>query len=231
VRLLEFLSAHYDTLAAVFSGLALLIPRVRLLLRKLLGYLTQAEKRAAEKRAAEEVRQTMLKMLESIESRLAENGGRLEVIEKEMKFNGGRTIKDMLVLFFNYRRHDYWRIGRPAMELDGKAQVTLVSEAACKLFGVVNPDDLKRRSWLRFVESSSVDPFVAAYQDTVKFRSEFTWLFSIHSPSGQYRGEWEMRASPITAEGAETSIYSAFLSPHPECSVAREFAKSIDWTS
>lgn len=228
---LDFIEGHSVLVSIAGTVVPFLFPKFRGFAKFIFGKLTQADKRAAERKAAAESRDAMLKKLVEIQAALALNGGRLELIEKEMRFNGGKTIKDMLVLIFNYRRHDYWRIGRPAMELDGNAQVMLVSGAACKLFGVVNPDELKRRSWLRFVESSIVDSFLAAYQDTVKYRSEFTWTFGVHALSGEYRGQWEMRASPITAEGAETSIYSAFLSPSPECNVARDFVKAIDWTS
>lgn len=166
----------------------------------------------------------ILEGFESIKELLAANGERLSTIETEMKFNGGKTIKDMLFLLFNYRRHDYWRIPHPVMEIDGEARVTLVSEVTCRLFGVVNPDDLKSRSWLTYVADTNVEKLLRSYLEAVSFQSEFNWPIHLRSATGVVRGEWELRASPISQPTAVNKIYSAALVPMDDAAkrVARE---------
>ncbi len=216
----------------VASGLiaplvSLAFPQVRRALRRALRILTRAEAREKEREETLTARKAIMDKLGSIEASTATTGSRLEIVEKEMKFNDGRTIKDMLFLIFSYRRHDFWRLGRPAMEMDGDGQVTLVSEAMCLLFGVVTPDDLKRRSWLRYVDSDEVDGILRACLETVLRQSEFSYTMELRSHHGESRGQWELRGSPITPESAKTKIYSCFIDP--ACDRARAFAASMKW--
>jgi hypothetical protein len=74
-----------------------------------------------------------------------------------------------------------------------------------------------------------VDDLLHAYRDTVAYQSEFIWRMKIRTLAGEERGDWEFRASPITAEHASTKIYSGYLSP--ACDRAREVAKGIHWTT
>ena len=204
MSLLKLLNDHLAIITGILTSLMLLVPQARRwVMRIYQGFRNHF--------GSSKKQDLVLEKLTGIEASIATSGERLAVIESEMRFNGGQTIKDMLFLLFNYRRHDYWRLGIPAMEMDGIGQVTLVSEAACRLFGVVNPDDLKRRSWLRYIEG--VDDFLHAFTESVNYQSEFSAILRIRTPDGTSRGDWEMRAAPISQEGSATKIYSAHLSP------------------
>jgi PAS domain-containing protein len=213
MKLLPTVTENILAFTALISALLVFIPAVRRAIMGVFLWLRSFGK-------THHNQELILSKLVSIETTLSAHEAifittstRLETIEKEMKFNGGKTIKDMLFLMFNYRRHDYWRIGHPVMEIDGDARVTLVSEATCRLFGVVNPDDLKKRSWLSFVEHGSVDDLLRSFMEAVRFQSEFNYRLFIRTAAGESRGEWELRASPISEVNAATKIYSSSLIP------------------
>lgn len=217
-----FIETH-PVLISLFAGACpLLIPQVRRIFVRFWRWLR-----------GDHQKQAVIDKLDYVVQALDRNGIRLEGIEKEIKFNGGKSIKDMLFLLFRYREHDFWRIGIPAFELDGDAQMILVSEAACRLFGVSSQEELKRRSWLRFIGhvgadgTGSVDDFLSAYHNTVQFQSEFLISLRITTAAGKSCGEWELRGSPISQENATTKIYSCHLSPASD--LARDAARVIQY--
>jgi PAS domain-containing protein len=209
---LDLANEHITVLLAIATGLTLLIPKVR----ELIGILAR--------RGRQWVGGNKLDILLETSARVE---SRLIAIEKELNFNGGRSSKDMLFLLAKYREHDFWRIGRPAIEMDETAQVNLVSEAACRLFCVNNPQDLYRRSWLRFIASDQVDEFLRAYEQTANYASHFVYRLHIHCQEGHDRGEWELRASPISPEDSSRKLYSGYLSP--VCEKAKSVAREVHW--
>lgn len=211
-ELLDFVEKHPASVGALIAVVPL-FPKGRRLISRAWGWLR-----------GEPSRKQLMDKLDAVL-------GQLTNIEKQVNYNGGKSVKDMLFLLFRYREHDFWRIGIPAFEMDENGQMVLVSEAACKLFGVSSPDSLKRRSWLRFVShigtegNGVVDDLLAAYADTVKFNSEFLIQFHITQHNGCSRGHWEMRGSPISHENASAKVYSCHLSPVDD--VARAASKEV----
>lgn len=228
MNILDTLNARLAILAGIVTSLLVLLPQVRAVIAKgwsFIGRIFGGSKMDLILAATVHTRETM----ESIQAVGMQNGERLAKIEKELQFNGGRSAKDMLYLLARFREHDFWRIGRPAIEMDGLAQICLVSEAACRLFCVNNPQELYRRSWLRFIDSTQVEDFLSAFKETVGFSSEFVFTVRVHCNSGRDRGLWQIRASPITPEDSERKLYSGCLSP--ACDVAKEVAKEIHWSN
>lgn len=224
--ILTLVQQRLGTVSAIVGTLLILVPNVRKGLKDAFLWLRSFGKTHQNQALMIEQNQQLLAGMAAIKGTLdahegifAENSTRLATIEKEMKFNGGRTIKDMLFLNFNYRRYDFRRLSYPALELDGDAQVMLVSDMTCRLFGVTNPEDIKRRSWLSFIDKVPVDDFLSAYQQAVRFQSEFNWVLSIRTGAGEMRGQWELRASPISETNAVNKIYSSVLTPVDELAV------------
>lgn len=217
--LLDLAAEHINVLLAIVTGLSLLIPKVR----ELLGIIARRGRQWVGGNKLD----TLLELGERMEERGSRMEDRLKKIDKELQYNGGRSTKDMLFLLAKYREHDFWRIGRPAIEMDEKAQVNLVSEAACRLFSVNNPQELYRRSWLRFIAPGQVDEFLHAYTETSNYASHFVYRLHVHCQEGNDRGQWELRASPITPEDSSRKLYSGYLSP--VCEKAKAVAKEVHW--
>ena len=171
----------------------------------------------------------ILEKVERIEDRQIEIASRLERVEKENQFNGGSSNKDMLTKQEAYRRHDFWTSGRPQMEMDGDAQVSLTSEALCRLFGVSTPDDVMRRSWLRFVDAAEVGDLLKVFKGAVETDSMFRYAANIYNSSGDCQGFWEIQAQQIMPSVHGKKLYYGTMAPLD--AKAKEMAGRSKFTS
>jgi PAS domain-containing protein len=157
-------------------------------------------------------------------------------VKAEVMYNGGGSMKDIVAGLRsaqqrqeNYRRQDFWSQGRPALELDGDGHVNLSSEAMLRLFHVSSPEDLHRRSWLRFLDSEEVDEFLSAFISTARADSMFRFEIGIRGSQGEDRGRWVFRAVPIKPDIGGTKLYSGHWAPIDE--QARQIAARNGWGS
>lgn len=151
----------------------------------------------------------------------------VSTVKREVQVNGGGSMKDSLARLElgqarseNFRQHDFWTQGRPAMELDGHGQVNLVSEAMVRLFHVSTPEDLYRRSWLRFLDGEDVTDFIESFVRTAKSDSRFRFAIRIRGNANEDRGEWEFRAQPIKPDIGGEKLYSGHWVPIDETAKA-----------
>lgn len=139
-------------------------------------------------------------------------------IEKELRLNGGSSLRDVVMIQVNRQKAQFWRSLRPSVEMTKDVQVELVSESACHLFGVADPQQLLSRNWLNFV-AGRVDEFLLAFENATKFGSGVNFYLPLRSDDGGDRGTWELRLSPITPQNAPRPLYSGYF--RPVCEVAK----------
>lgn len=188
---IKTLQEHLAVFAGISGSLTLLFPKVRKFLwafGKALWFMAKAPF--------------------FISDQLEHIGDRLKRIEEENEYNGGSRVKDMLSLLVNARRHDLRTAPRPILELDGNGLVTFANEAACRLFRVYNPDDLARRSWLRWLDSEEVGDFIQSFREAAGTSSLFRFSIRIVA-NGIDRGLWEFRAFPIDSGKGTARVYSS----------------------
>lgn len=195
---IEDIDHHVKLLGSIIAGLLLLIPRVRDLAAIPLRWI--GRRMGAGK-------------LDEILEISKSNADKIALIESQMLFNGGNSLRDMLVVVVNRQQQQFWRSLRPSVEIDGDAMVTLVSESACQLFGVLDPQALRMRNWLRFVDGGRVDDFLHAYVETVSRGSSFSFEFELKRESGDPIGRWELRLNPVTLPGMSRQVYSGYFRP------------------
>jgi len=191
---LESLNHKFAILTGLAVSISLLVPKVR---QGIIGFYRGA------------------RMFFTAPAILDEMARDLKYVKGQVSLNGGSSLKDATVrleMAFarqdSFRRHDFWTKGRPAMEMDGKGHVTLVSEALCQLLQVSAPEELYRRSWLRFMHSSQVDGFLEAFVETASNNSAFRYEATLHDSARRDIGQWEFRANPIEPEVAGAQLYS-----------------------
>lgn len=157
-------------------------------------------------------------------------------VQHQVKTNNGSSLKDAVVrvetqmhnvvesfsVLDQYRQNAFWREPRPCIELDRSGQAILVSEATCRLFAIVNPDDALRYSWLQFLEGRHVEELKRCYKETAVTGSLFRFTIQIFDEDRRDRGHWEFKATPIGPE-----LYSGFFSPVDE--IAKEIANRCGW--
>lgn len=157
-------------------------------------------------------------------------------VQHQVKTNNGSSLKDAVVRVENqmhnvmasfsvleqYRQNAFWREPRPCIEMDRNGQTILVSEAACRLFGIVNPEAALRQSWFQFLDGHHVEELKRSYRETAASGSLFRFSTRIFDENRNDRGEWELKATPIGPE-----LYSGFFTPTD--AVAKEIAGRNNW--
>lgn len=138
---------------------------------------------------------------------------KVEFIERELQYNGGSTLRDMVGSLAMRQRMQFWKSRSPSIELDRDACVKGVSETACRLFAVADPAELYVRNWLGFVEAGRVDDFLHSFAESVRFRSQMKFDFAMRDANRKPLGVWELHLSPVTPEGASHPVYSGYFRP------------------
>lgn len=160
-------------------------------------------------------------------------------IEYQVKTNDGGSLKDVVVRveqgqknlarglaqLESYRMHDFWTRAAAGIEIRSDGHVELASEAACKLFGVSDPDELLNLSWLQFLDPHRVNTFIRAFRETAGSGSIFRFAIRISDKSHLERGEWEFKATPVGT--SEPRLYSGLFVPYD--ATAKEFAGRNGW--
>lgn len=150
---------------------------------------------------------------------------KVDAIKHQVEVNGGGSLKDSMLRLESYRRIDFWKMQRPALELNGQGHVLLASEAACRLFHVSDPKELYRISWKRFLDGNEVMEFMKSFRETAAEGSLFRFAIGITDSNGAPRGKWEFKARPVDITGA--GLYSGFFTAVDE--VAKELAGRCGW--
>jgi len=222
VKWLTELNDHLTVITGIIAALTLLIPQVRMWAikgPKSIWFLIRAPF-------------IILEKVTAIEKTSASNADRLTKMEYELRTNGGASTKDVLLRLAAYRDHDFWRTPRPSLEMDSTAGVHLVSQAFCELVRVSSPNDLYRRSWLRFIKCESIDDLLAAFAATAESNSSFRYEVRIITSGGLAghgvnRGKWELRLEPITPGRDGKPFYCGYFSPID--AEAKEVATRNHW--
>jgi hypothetical protein len=152
----------------------------------------------------------------------------VKLIKQEVQFSNDTSTKQEVALLKKRSYLEFWRQNKPAIEMDGDAQVQHVSENLCFLMGVRNPADLHLRNWLRCVEAGRVDEFLSAFAQTVKFKSDFDFAFHIQTKDGHAQGEWKLMMADVTPPGYSKTLYSGFFKPMDDR--AKEIAAEMHWS-
>lgn len=160
---------------------------------------------------------------------LQEVASDVKAIKEEVRFGNDTSTKQEVALLKKRQFLEFWRATKPSIEMDGDAQVLHVSETLCRLMGVYTPSDLHLRNWLRCVEAGRVDEFLQAFRETVKFKSDFDFEFTIQTKGGEPRGKWKLIMADVTPPGYSKLIYSGCF--HPLDNLAKDVAKGLHWLS
>ena len=136
-------------------------------------------------------------------------------VKNEVMLNGGKSMKDVVNRLEAaakkqdaFRRHEFWARLEPSMELNGDGHAVLVSRQLCRLLGVVDPEDLYRRNWIRFIKGDDAKEFMQTFVETAKHESSFRFCTRLLNSHREDLGQWEYRADPISHSTSGSCLYS-----------------------
>lgn len=211
--MIKELHEHLGLLAGIFASLTLMIPKIRKILSAVISGLWIM------------IRAPWL---------LIEIQKDVRFVKSQVVQNGGSSLKDATARLEyavrrqeSFRRHEFWTKGRPAMEMDSEGFVLIVSEATCHLFGVSDPQNLYRRSWVQHIDQERMSDFLDSLIDAAKSESGFRMSIDLYSRDRTLLGLWEFRACPINGEVATQKCFSGHWSPVSD--VAIEIAQRHHW--
>lgn len=202
--LIDYVESHPTTYGAAAALVSLLFPQIRQALKQAFAWMFSNRRL------------------------LREVATDVKAIKQEVQFSNDTSTKQEVALLKKRQFLDFWRAARPSIEMDGDAQVLHVSETLCRLMGVYTPADLHLRNWLRCVEAGRVDEFLSSFIETVKFKSDFDFVFSIQTKNGENQGSWKLIMADVTPAGYSSTIYSGFFKPLDER--AKEIAANLHWS-
>lgn len=203
--LIDYIEAHPTTYGIIAALLSLAFPQIRRALGRFFMWASSGRKL------------------------LQEVATDVKAIKEEVRFGNDTSTKQEVALLKKRQYREFWTATKPSIEMDGDAQVLHVSETLCRLMGVWTPADLHLRNWLRCVEAGRVDEFLTAFVETVRFKSDFDFVFAIQTKAGTPQGMWKLIMADVTPPGYSKTIYSGFFKPLDDR--AKEVAKELHWLS
>lgn len=150
---------------------------------------------------------------------------RLQSVEKEIKPNGGGSMKDALRVVKAEIEATFWLNPRPSFRTTSHGINIMVNESYCSLCGV-SSESLLKLGWRNFAEDEEqVDDFMRRWLESAKELSQFSGKLKIKNIKNESRGEWLVRLRPLgPIDNSDGYLWHGSL--HPFDYVAIEYAKS-----
>lgn len=127
--------------------------------------------------------------------------GKVEEVQRDLVFNGGSTIRDMMALVESDRQESFWLQRCPAFECLPDGSNILVSEPYLVLTAVRVDDELGQMDWGQFIFAEDLPGYLSAWREAAALGSVFRARARWTSKLRENRGMWEVLATPIKASG------------------------------
>lgn len=187
-----------------------------------------------DRQRAEKDRMNMLGKLDDLLEKSKAMSGEIDLVKREVQYNGGSSMKDMMVLVELSRHDDFRRQRIPAFECTRECRNVIVSDPFMDLVGAVQEEELEGLNWLGFVNLEDRELLLTSLMATVSQGGSFRGRSRWNHREGDDLGVWEMVAHPVRRKAmpgdprAATIIrYRGILQPvDPK---ARELSESFQW--
>lgn len=166
-------------------------------------------------------------ILEKIQEKLDKCAKRQEELAKELKTNGGSSIKDEVRLLVTERLMELQEAPYPAFRTTSgglnifvnRAYETLVDAEAAQIHG---------QGWRQFIhDPSQGDDYFNRWVEVSESNSHFAGLLKFKDLHGNYRGEWLVRIAPLGSFREHDKIWGGRFYPHDD--VAIHVADAYGW--
>lgn len=133
---------------------------------------------------SKEHRDKLAKVINHIEDIAVE----LSNVSKELKPNGGGSIKDQIKQIANdvkiiriERDATFYLAKDPMFKTDGKGYYTSVNTSLCNLIGV-NEQELLGLGWLNYISSEDKDRIIDEWENIIESGKELTTFYTLKNP-------------------------------------------------
>lgn len=131
-------------------------------------------------------------------------------MHREFSFNGGASIKDILVLLNADFRDRKREVPYPMFICDHRGQNQVVSQAYLNLHGLEHDTALLHLDWLQFIDSRDVPLYSQQFLEAAERRSSFGGRFRFADPT---KGTWYVTARPLIVNPELKLLYLGVMRP------------------
>jgi len=166
-------------------------------------------------------------MLCEVKSLVFDIDGRLERVEKEIKPNGGGSMKDALRIVRAEIEASFWLNPYPSFRMTTKMGNNLVNEAYCHLCNA-SSESLLKLGWRSFIEDQDqLDLFIGRWVACANTHSQYSGNLKFINTDNESIGTWTVKLRPLGAI-PEADDYLWHGTMIPLDSVAIEVAKKLN---
>lgn len=150
-----------------------------------------------------------------------------DIFERELRTNGGSSIKDEVRLLITERLMELQEAPHPAFRCTTDGNNIFVNRAYETL---VDADykELLNLSWRQFISDDiEGDSYFERWLQSANSSSHFGGTLSYKDSHGNYRGRWFVRIVPLGTYGEHDQIWGGKFFPYDD--KAREISKMYGW--
>lgn len=208
IELIHKYSQYFTAIIAAIGGVFLLFSKGKKIIIK----------KYKERKEYLQKRNSVPIILENIHNKLEVVDKRLIEVEKEVKPNGGGSMKDVLKIVQAEIEAAFWLNPSPSFRTTSSGVNILVNEAYCHLCGV-SSEDLLKLGWKNYVyndDDDSLDYYMEQWRESAKAFSQFSGKLHFKNYKDEPRGEWTAKIRPLGStrvDGKEEFLWHGILYP------------------
>lgn len=122
---------------------------------------------------------------------------RIEYIDKELRFNGGGSLKDQVVKITHLMENDFILKAQPVFMCLEDGSNSQVSHAYCKLVGVDSISELQDLNWRMFIHPDDIDEYDRLWTKALHEKQGVVTIIGVRDQLQNERGRWRVRITPI----------------------------------
>lgn len=168
--------------------------------------------------------------LNDIKNKLVVMDTRLQDVEKEIKPNGGGSMKDVLKIVQAEIEASFWLNPSPSFRTTSNGSNIIVNESYCHLCGV-SSESLLKLGWRNFVcDEEQLEYFTDQWKESASEYSQFSGKLKFQNYKNEYRGEWIVKIRPlgvITINGKNDFLWHGVLSPSDSVAITYAAKENI----
>lgn len=151
-----------------------------------------------------------------------------EIIEKEFKFNGGSSIKDILSLLYADYKETKRNTSFPLFICDEKGRNIVVSKPYADLLDLENDGQLLGLEWRSFIDGRDMREYSEGFFEAVANCSSFGGRFRFSDSS---KGAWAVRAQPLLRGQDLKLLYLGVIRPSDDTARSIAEGKGYDYST
>ena len=136
-------------------------------------------------------------MHDFLTKRLPELEQDIDFIAKELRPNGGSTIRDVVTEMAARTKANFRMKAFPAFYCDETGANLEVSDVYLRMLGLSRMSDLERANWMQYVDPAHAEDYFEAFKRASETGSDFSYEIGFRDLNGDNLGIWAVKAQRL----------------------------------